>query len=155
VRYIQRVGRRRHHRGQPSTTWPAPTDGGHGTLNVKLFGNGPLTLFTGGSAYHYSSDAANLRRPNLSHQGSGVGRPRANATWEVSRRWTRPFRMFAKFTARPYATEGGSRRRFVFLETWRLRRKSLWGGIQGSVAVRVADPFNLMSYGFRTADGSG
>jgi hypothetical protein len=31
-------------------------------------------------------------------------------------------------------------------------RHKLWGD-KGSVTFRLADPFNLMSYGFRTADG--
>ena len=56
---------------------------------------------------------------------------------------------FANYRA-PSATEGGSQTAFVFMN-FALRRK-LWGD-KGSVTLRVADPFNLMAYGFRTADG--
>jgi hypothetical protein len=142
VRYIQRVDADGITVGtfdNVASTTTAGTD-----LNVT-YRSGPLTLFTGGSAYHYSSDAANLAG-NLS-TNAFVWSVRANATWKFSP--VTDLQMFANYRA-PYATEGGSQTAFVFSNV-AVRRK-LWGD-QGSVAVRVADPFNLMSYGFRTADG--
>ncbi len=56
---------------------------------------------------------------------------------------------FANYRA-PSATEGGSQTAFVYMN-FALRHK-LWTD-KGSVTLRLADPFNLMSYGFRTADG--
>jgi ferric enterobactin receptor len=56
---------------------------------------------------------------------------------------------FANYRA-PSATEGGSQTAFVYMN-FALRHK-LWGD-KGSVTLRLADPFNLMAYGFRTADG--
>jgi outer membrane receptor protein involved in Fe transport len=142
VRYIQRVDADGITVGtfdNVASTTTVGTD-----LNVT-YRSGPLTLFTGGSTYHYSSDAANLAG-NLS-TNAFVWSVRANATWKFSP--VTDLQMFANYRA-PYATEGGSQTAFVFSNV-AVRRK-LWGD-QGSVAVRVADPFNLMSYGFRTADG--
>ena len=142
VRYIQRVDADGITVGtfdNVASTTTVGTD-----LNVT-YKAGALTLFTGGSAYHYSSDAANLAG-NLSTNAI-VWSARANATWKFSP--VTDLQMFANYRA-PYATEGGSQTAFVFSNV-AVRRK-LWGD-QGSVSVRVADPFNLMSYGFRTADG--
>jgi outer membrane receptor protein involved in Fe transport len=104
-----------------------------------------LTFFGGGSIYHYSSDASNLAG-NLS-TNAFVWSLRANATLKFSP--VTDFQAFANYRA-PSATEGGSQSAFVFMN-FALRRK-LWGD-KGSVTLRVADPFNLMTWGYRTADG--
>jgi hypothetical protein len=142
VRYIQRVDSDGITVGtfdNVASTTTLGTD-----LNVT-YRTGALTFFGGGGAYHYSSDAANLAG-DLS-TNAFVWSTRANATWKFSP--VTDLQIFANYRA-PFATEGGSQTAFVFSNV-ALRRK-LWGD-QGSIAVRVADPFNLMSYGFRTADG--
>jgi hypothetical protein len=50
----------------------------------------------------------------------------------------------------PTKTEGGRQDAFVFSNV--ALRQKLWGD-KGSVTLRVSDPFNLTSFGFRTADG--
>jgi outer membrane receptor protein involved in Fe transport len=104
-----------------------------------------LTLFGGGSAYHYKSDASNLAGNLSTH--SFVWNTRVNATVKLNP--VTDLQAFANYRA-PTATEGGSQQAFVYMN-FALRRK-LWGD-KGSVTLRVADPFNLMEYGFRTADG--
>lgn len=104
-----------------------------------------LTLFGGGSVYHYSSDASNLASNLSTH--SVVWNTRLNATIKLNP--LTDLQTFANYRA-PSATEGGSQNAFVYMN-FALRRK-LWGD-KGSVTLRVADPFNLMAYGFRTADG--
>jgi outer membrane receptor protein involved in Fe transport len=113
-------------------------------LNVT-FRRGPLTLFGGGSAYRYSSDASNLAG-NLSARGIAWS-ARANATWKFSA--LTDAQMFANYRA-PFATEGGSQMAFVFMNV--AVRHKLWGD-QGNLSLRVADPFNLMKFGYRTATG--
>jgi ferric enterobactin receptor len=142
VRYIQRVDSTGVTVGTFDNVASTTTIGTD--LNVT-YRAGALTFFGGGSAHHYSSDAANLAG-NLS-TNAFVWSARANTTWKFSP--VTDLQVFANYRA-PFATEGGSQTAFVFSNV-ALRRK-LWGD-QGSVAVRVADPFNLMSYGFRTADG--
>jgi ferric enterobactin receptor len=104
-----------------------------------------LTFFGGGSIYHYSSDASNLPVDLSTH--SLVWNLRANGTLKLSP--LTDLQAFANYRA-PSATEGGSRSAFVFMN-FALRRK-LWND-HGSVTLRVADPFNLMTWGYRTADG--
>jgi ferric enterobactin receptor len=113
-------------------------------LNVT-YRHAALTLFGGGSVYHYSSDASNLAGNLSTH--SFVWNARMNATVKLSP--VTDLQTFANYRA-PSATEGGSQSAFVYMN-FALRRK-LWGD-KGSVTLRVADPFNLMTYGFRTADG--
>ncbi|MGH7602356.1 MAG: outer membrane beta-barrel family protein, partial [Gemmatimonadaceae bacterium] len=113
-------------------------------LNVT-YRHSALSFFGGGSIYHYSSDASNLP-VNLSTQ-SVVWNIRANGTLKLSP--VTDLQAFANYRA-PSATEGGSRSAFVFMN-FALRRK-LWND-KGSVTLRASDPFNLMSYGFRTTDG--
>lgn len=113
-------------------------------LNVTWRG-GPLTLFSGGSVYHYSSDASNLAG-NLSARAVGWS-ARTNVTWKVSPRTD--LQGFANYRA-PMATEGGSQNAFVFMNL--AVRQKLWGE-SGSLSLRVADPFNLMKFGYRTANG--
>ena len=113
-------------------------------LNVT-YRNGPLTLFSGGSAYRYSSDASNLTG-DLSARAI-VWTVRSNFTWKFSP--LADVQGFGSYRA-PYATEGGSQTAFVFMNLG--ARYKLWGD-QGNVAVRVNDPFNLTKFGFRMADG--
>jgi hypothetical protein len=56
--------------------------------------------------------------------------------------------MFANYRA-PTKTEGGSQRAFVFSNV--ALRCKMWGD-NGSITLRVADPFNLMAFGFETHD---
>ena len=113
-------------------------------LNVN-YHHAALTIFGGGSVYRYSSDASNLAGDLSTH--SLVWSTRANATWKLSP--ITDLQAFANYRG-PYAREGGSQTAFVYMNL-ALRRK-LWGD-QGSLTLRVADPFNLMTYGYRTADG--
>jgi outer membrane receptor protein involved in Fe transport len=113
-------------------------------LNVN-YRRGPLSVFGGASAWRYSSDAANLPG-DLSTRGT-VWSARANATWKLSRRTDG--QVFANYRA-PSVTEGGSQTAFAMLNL-ALRHK-LWGE-QGSLSLRVSDPFNMMAFGFRLADG--
>jgi outer membrane receptor protein involved in Fe transport len=113
-------------------------------LNVT-FRRGALTLFSGGSAYRYASDASNLNG-NLSARAV-VWSVRTNATWKLSA--LTDAQLFANYRA-PSVTEGGSQSAFVFMN-FGVRHKQ-WGD-QGSISLRVADPFNLMAFGYRTANG--
>jgi outer membrane receptor protein involved in Fe transport len=113
-------------------------------LNVN-FHKGPITLFGGGSAYRYSSDASNLAG-NLSAKAV-VWSTRTNLTWKFSP--LADAQLFANYRA-PFATEGGSQTAFVFMNL--AARYKIWGD-QGNISLRVADPFNLMKFGYRTANG--
>ena len=113
-------------------------------LNVT-YRRGPVTLFGGGSAWRYSSDASNLAG-NLSAKAA-VWSARSNLTLKLSPKLD--LQAFANYRG-PYATEGGSQTAFVFMNVG--LRDKIWGD-QGSITVRVADPFNLMKWGFRTANG--
>jgi ferric enterobactin receptor len=118
-------------------------------LNVSIR-RGPLTLFTGGSVFHYQSDASNLTATfgnNLSTRAM-FWATRANATWKFSP--VLDVQMFASYRA-PYTTEGSSQTAMVFSNI-AVRRK-LWGD-QGSLTVRIADPFNMMSFGTRMTTGN-
>jgi hypothetical protein len=108
-------------------------------LNVN-FHTGPLTLFGGGSAFRYSSDASNLAG-NLSAKAI-VWALRANATYKLDQ--LTDAQLFANYRA-PSVTEGGRQGAFVFMNAG-VRRK-LWGD-QGSLSIRVADPFNLMKFSY-------
>lgn len=113
-------------------------------LNVT-YRRGPVSLFSGGSAWRYSSDASNLGG-NLSARAV-VWSARTNLTWKLST--STDLQGFVNYRA-PFATEGGSQSSFVFSNVG-LRHK-LWGE-QGSVSVRVTDPFSLMKFDYRTANG--
>jgi ferric enterobactin receptor len=113
-------------------------------LNVT-YHQAALTVFGGGSVYRYSSDASNLAGNLSAH--SVVWSTRANVTWKLSP--IADLQAFANYRG-PYAKEGGSQMAFVYMNL-ALRRK-LWSD-QGSLTLRVADPFNLVTYGYRTADG--
>jgi outer membrane receptor protein involved in Fe transport len=113
-------------------------------LNVT-YRRGPLTLFTGGSVWRYTSDASNLAG-NLSARAF-VWSARANTTWKLTPRTD--LQGFANYRA-PQVTEGGTQTAFVFMNL--AVRQKLWGE-QGSITVRVADPFNLMKFGYRLSNG--
>jgi len=113
-------------------------------LNINVH-HGPLTLFGGGSAYRFSSDASNLTR-DLSTQ-STVWSLRANVTWKATP--LTDVQAFANYRA-PFATEGGTQSAFAMMQ-FALRYK-LWGD-QGNISLRVADPFNTMHFGYRTSNG--
>lgn len=117
-----------------ASTTAAGTD-----LNVN-YKRGPLTLFGGGSAYRYSSDAGALSTTSFAWNA------RTNATWKLSP--ITDLQMFANYRA-PMKTEGGSQQAMV-MSNIAVRRK-LWGD-NGSLTLRVADPFNVMSFGFQTRD---
>jgi outer membrane receptor protein involved in Fe transport len=106
---------------------------------------GRLSLFGGGGAFHYTSDANNL--PGDLSTRAFSWSARTNATWRLTP--TLDGQLFANYRA-PTATEGGSQTAFV-MTNFALRQK-LWGD-KGSLTLRVSDPFSLTKFGFRTADG--
>jgi ferric enterobactin receptor len=119
------------------------TIGSDFNVNVR---RGPLTLGGGGSAYRYSSDASNLSEDFSTK--AAVWSLRGNGTWKFSPRFD--MQLFASYRA-PYATEGGSRLASVFMNAG--ARYKLWGE-QGNVSISATDPFNLLKFGYRTANGS-
>lgn len=100
---------------------------------------GAATLLVGGNASHYSSNATNLAG-NPSTRAF-VWSARVNATWQTTRTIDAQFSTNYRSA---FATEGGSRRAFVFMNL--SVRKKLWND-QGSVTIRAQDPFNLLTFG--------
>lgn len=100
----------------------------------------------GGSLYHYSSDASNLPG-NLSVHAM-VWTLRGNATWKLSS--LVDAQLFVTHRA-PYATEGGSQIGQTFT-TAGVRYKR-WGD-NGSISLRIGDPFRLQRFGSRTTSGT-
>lgn len=99
---------------------------------------GPLNVLTGGNVSRYQSDAANL--PGNPSTRASIWSARVNATWKLSRE------LDAQLTTNyrsAYAVEGGTRDAFVFMNM--AVRHKLWND-QGSITVRVQDPFNLLRY---------
>ena len=113
-------------------------------LNINVH-RGPVTLFGGGSAYRYRSDASNLDG-NLSTRAT-VWSLRANMTWKATP--ITDVQAFANYRA-PTKTEGGTQSAFAMMQ-FALRYK-VWGD-NGNVSLRVSDPFNMMHFGYRTANG--
>ncbi len=109
--------------------------------NVQ-FHTGKLRLFTGGSVYHYRSNASNL--PTNLSTSANVWSTHVNGTWSFSK--TLDLQTFMNYRA-PMATEGG-RQRAMTMMNFALRQK-LWSD-KGSITVRVADPFNMMTFGGTT-----
>lgn len=107
-------------------------------VNVQIR-HGPLTLFTGASAWHYSSNASNLPG-NLSTE-TNVWAPRLNVTWKFTP--TLDVQAFASYRSR-IKTEFGYNDPFVFMN-FAIRQK-LYND-KGSVTLRVQDPFNMMAFG--------
>jgi hypothetical protein len=87
-------------------------------VNVR---SGRLTLFGGGSAWHYTSQAGALSTSSF------VWSARSNATWKLTN--TADATTFVTYRA-PMVTEGGSQLAFV-MTNFSLRQK-LWGD-QGSI----------------------
>ncbi len=142
VRYIQTVDTT----GMSVSTFDnvASTTTVGADLNINYHA-GPVTLFGGGSAYRYSSDASNLAG-DLSTKAT-VWSLRANATWKATP--LTDVQAFANYRA-PYATEGGEQSSMTMMQ-FALRYK-LWGD-QGNISLRLSDPFNMMRFGYRTANG--
>ena len=142
VRFIQRIDTTGITTSTFDNVASVVTMGSDLNLTVR---HGPLTLLTGGSLYHYSSDATNLTSSlgNLSTQAV-VWSTRANATWKLSPMMDAQF--FANYRA-PFTTESGSQTAFVSMNL--AFRRKLWND-HGSLTVRIADPFNMMSFGSRT-----
>jgi outer membrane cobalamin receptor len=107
-------------------------------VNVT-YRRGRLTLFTGASAWHYASNASN--QPGNLSTNTYVWAPRLNATWKFSP--TLDLQGFANYRSK-YATEYGYQDPFTFINL-ALRQKLF--GDKGSVTLRVADPFNMMTFG--------
>ena len=111
-------------------------------LNVR---KGPLNVFGGGSAWRYSSDAANLPG-NLSTKAF-VWSTRANVSWKLAP--ALDLQGFIMYRA-AMKTEGGRQLAMVFTNV--ALRQKLWGD-KGSLTLRVADPFNLTKFGYSTDNG--
>ena len=142
VRYIQTIDTTGVSLGTFDNVASTTTVGTDLNLNVH---HGPLTLFGGGSAYRYSSDASNLAG-DLSTKAT-VWSLRANVTWKATP--ITDVQAFANYRA-PFATEGGTQSAMAMMQ-FALRYK-VWGD-NGNVSLRVSDPFNTMHFGFRTANG--
>ena len=99
VRYIQTVDST----GITTSTYENVASTVQEGLDVNVtYRRGPLTLFTGGSAYHYSSNASNLPG-NLSTEAF-VWSARANASWKLTS--TLDVQGFANYRSK-FATEYG------------------------------------------------
>ena len=117
------------------------TTGAEFNVNVR---HGPLSASGGGSLYHYSSDASNL--PGDLSVRAMVWSLRGSTTWKFSPRLDA--QVFANYRA-PYAREGGSQIAQVFMNA--SARYKAWDD-QGSIALRISDPFRLQRFGYRTAN---
>ena len=113
-------------------------------LNVS-WRHGPVNVFGGGSAYHYSSDAGNLGG-NLSTK-TFVWNARSNVSWKLTP--SLDLQGFGMYRA-PMKTEGGQMNAMVFTNI--ALRQKLWGD-KGSLTLRLSDPFNLMKFGYLTDNG--
>lgn len=142
VRYIQRVDTSGVIVGTFDNVAFATSLGSDLNLNLH---RGPVTVFGGASVYHYTSDASNVGA-GLSARTT-VWSARLNGTWKLSPRTDA--QIFAFYRA-PSATEGGSQSAFVFSNV-ALQYKA-WGE-QGNISLRVTDPFGLMKFGYRNANG--
>jgi ferric enterobactin receptor len=111
-------------------------------LNYK---RGPLQLNATGSASHFKSDASNLSG-NLSTHDI-IWSSRLNGTWKFSNLFDA--QMSGNYRA-PYKTEGGSQRANISSNA--SARYKLWGD-KGNISLRIADPFKLQKFGYRTANG--
>lgn len=104
---------------------------------------GALTLLASGGVYRYVSNAANLAQ-DLSTHGT-TWSARASVVWKFSP--TVNGQLFTSYYA-AVPTEGGSQGSVVTMNC--ALRRNLWGE-KGSLTVRIADPFNMLVYGYRTA----
>ena len=114
-------------------------------LNVNAH-SGPVSVGGGSNAYHYSSDASNLAG-NLSTRDDRMVGPPEHDVHDVAT----PRRASVREYRAPYRTEGGSQLSNVNMNV-SLRYKA-WGD-RGAISLRLADPFALATYGWRTANGT-
>ncbi len=136
VRYIQTVDST----GITTSTYENVASTVQAGVDVNVtYRGGPLTLFTGASAYEYSSNASNLPGNLSTH--AFVWSPRINASWKLTS--TLDVQGFANYRSK-FATEYGYQDAFVFMN-FALRQK-LYGD-KGSITLRVQDPFNMMAFG--------
>ncbi len=96
---------------------------------------GSISLLGGGSAYRFTSDAANILG-NLSVHTFGWS-ARGNATWNFTS--ATDVQVSANYLA-PSTMEGGIQRAYASMNL--AFRHKLWSD-KGSVTLRVADPFNM------------
>ena len=112
-------------------------------VNANIHG-GAFAFTGGGGAYHYVSDAGNLAGDPSTR--TFVWSTRANVTWTFT-----PVldAQFAGSYRAPIAVEGGTVTAYV--QTNFTLRDKVWGD-QGSITLRVSDPFRMMDFGRTTAD---
>lgn len=96
---------------------------------------GSISLLGGGSAYRFTSDAANIVG-NLSVHTFGWS-ARGNATWNFTS--ATDVQASANYLA-PSTMEGGTQRAYASMNL--AFRHKLWSD-KGSVTLLVADPFNM------------
>ncbi len=114
-------------------------------LNVT-YRHGPWTIFTGGSGYHYSSNASNL--PGDQSTEAVVWSARLNASYKITP--TLDAQGFANYRSK-FATEYGYQDAFVYMNL-ALRQKLF--NDKGSITLRVQDPFNMMTFGSVTRNSA-
>jgi ferric enterobactin receptor len=142
VRFIQRVDANGVSVGTFDNIASSQTTGAD--LNVT-YRRGRLTVFAGGSTWRYSSNAANLAG-DLSTRAT-VWSARANVTWRFSR--LTDAQLMTHYRG-PSAMEGRSERASTWMNM--AFRHKVWGD-QGNLSLRISDPFNMTSWGYRLADG--
>ena len=98
---------------------------------------GPMNLGLGGGAFHYESEADTLSTTAFGWNA------RTNLSWKVSK--VLDFQMMANYRA-SQKVEGGTLLPFL-MTNFSLRQK-LWGD-QGSVTLRLGDPFGLAKFATR------
>ena len=115
------------------------------TLGADVNGSvrrGPLNLSLGGGAFHYRSEAGALSTKTFAWNA------RTNATWKLTKQVD--LMMNANYRA-SQRVEGGTM--LPFLLTNFMVRQKLWGE-NGSVTLRVSDPFDAAKFAMRT-NGNG
>jgi ferric enterobactin receptor len=116
-------------------------------LNVNIR-KGKFVGAVGAGASQYESDASNVTLTTTSLSTKAFSwNARANGTWTFSKKFDS--QIFTNYRA-PTKTEGGSSLANVNLG-FSLRYKR-WGD-QGSISLRLADPFKMTRFGYRTANG--
>jgi len=141
VRYIRSVDSS----GVTSATFDnvASTMYAGANLNVN-YNVDRLALSGGGGAYRFTSDPGSL--DSRLSVNAMIWSVRANATWNFTR--TTDGQLAANYLA-PTTVEGGRQAAYVMLNL--AARHKLWHD-EGSVTLRLTDPFNLMTYGVHVQD---
>ena len=103
---------------------------------------GPLNMGLGGGAFHYRSEADTLSTTAFGWNA------RTNASWKVSK--VLDLQVMANYRA-AQKVEGGTLLPFVMTNV--ALRQKLWGE-QGSLTLRVGDPFNIARFAQRTRNGT-